>query len=144
MRRVLDAGRVAGSSRNSQPWRFVVAGPETVAALAPTVWEPGNLEGAALVVAVVVTGRGAATFDAGRAAQNMMLVAWDQGVGSCPNGVRDSDRGRAVLGLGTDQDVATILSFGYPAGRARPGDHSAEEWAGRADRKPREAVVEHR
>jgi hypothetical protein len=44
---------------------------------------PGNARGAALVVAIVASGRGPTAFDVGRAAQNMMLAAWEEGVGSC-------------------------------------------------------------
>src|SRR5689334_24305524 len=73
VRRVLEAGRVAGSSRNRQARRFVVV--RDAAQVAPTVHVPDNVLGAALVVAIVVGGKGPLAFDAGRAAQNMMLAA---------------------------------------------------------------------
>ena len=56
--RILDAGRLAGSSKNSQPWTLVV--PETrqrVERLAGSVFVPANVLDAALVVAVVVRHR---------------------------------------------------------------------------------------
>jgi nitroreductase len=77
VRRILEAGRVAGSSRNRQARRFIaVTDRALIERLAGTVYNPGNLLGAALVVAVVTRGKGPSGFDAGRAAQNMMLVAW--------------------------------------------------------------------
>jgi nitroreductase len=101
VRRVLEAGRLAGSSRNRQPWRFViVADPALCVRLAGLVHKPGNVRGAALVIALVVSGRGPLDFDAGRAAQNMMLAAWNDGVAPCPNGLPDPASVGERLGLG--------------------------------------------
>src|SRR3954463_2386093 len=77
-RRILEAGRVAGSAANRQHRRFVVLGDRDAAAEA--VYAPDNLRGATLVVAIVVAGKGPLAFDAGRAAQNMMLAAWSEGI----------------------------------------------------------------
>ncbi len=52
--RILDAGRLSGSSRNTQKWQFVVVSDQ--AALAETVYAPENVQTAGLVVAIV--GRG--------------------------------------------------------------------------------------
>ena len=143
-RRILEAGRVAGSSKNRQARRFVVvrdgAAREEVAA---SVYAGDNVRGAALVVAVVVGGKGPTSFDAGRAAQNMMLAASNDGVGSCPNGIADAERLRAALGHGEDESVATVLTFGYPAKPRRdPESLSASEWIERADRRPWEEIVQ--
>jgi nitroreductase len=59
VRRILEAGRIAGSSRNRQPWRFLVVGdPGVRERVADAVFAPGNVRGAALVVAVAVRGGG--------------------------------------------------------------------------------------
>jgi nitroreductase len=139
VRTILDAGRLAGSSQNRQPWRFLVV--EEAAArerLAEAVYAPGNVRGAKLVVAIA----GKAGFDTGRAAQNMMLVAWNEGVGSCPNGIRDPEAARAALGLGADDALATVLTFGYPARDRDPLHRTAEEWSARADRKPLDELTQ--
>jgi hypothetical protein len=47
-----------------------------------------------------------------------------------------------VLGLGEDETVVNILSFGYPAKPRDPQSRPAEEWIRRAKRKPREEVVQ--
>jgi nitroreductase len=144
-RRILEAGRVAGNSRNRQARRFVVLRDRSVVERAAEgVFNPENLVGAALVVAVVVSGKGPLAFDAGRAAQNMMLAAWNEGIGSTPNGIADAERLRAALGLGADAQVAIVLSFGYPARRVDPERRSAGDWIDRADRLPFEDVVEER
>jgi nitroreductase len=144
-RRILEAGRVAGNSRNRQARRFVVLRDRSVVERAAEgVFNPENLLGAALVVAVVIRGKGPLAFDAGRAAQNMMLAAWNEGIGSTPNGIADADVLRAALGLGPDEQVAIVLSFGYPTRRVDPEHRSAGAWIERADRLPFDDVVEER
>ena len=140
VRRILDAGRVAGSSQNRQGRRFVVL--ERVREdAAKCVFVPANVTTSALAVAIVIGERGPAGFDAGRAAQNMMLAAWNDGVGSCPNGIADADELSRLLGLEGSERVANILSFGYPAREVDPARRSAEEWIAAADRKPFDEVV---
>jgi nitroreductase len=136
--RILDAGRLAGSARNRQPWRFlVVESAEARAALAEAVYAPGNVRGARLIVAIV----GRSGLDTGRCAQNMLLAAWNDGVGSCPNGLRDPERAQAALGL-AGEEIALVLTFGYPARDRDPLRRTAEEWSVRADRKPLDELVE--
>lgn len=142
-RRILEAGRVAGSSKNRQARRFVVVRDQGLREeVASSVYAADNVRGAALVVAVVIAGKGPTAFDAGRAAQNMMLAASNDGVGSCPNGIADTERLRAATGHGTDESVATVLIFGYPAkARRDPESLTADEWVARADRLALEEVV---
>ena len=142
-RRILDAGRIAGSAKNKQPWRFLVLEtPELREQVAETVYTPANLRGSKLAVALVT--QGGATFDAGRAAQNMMLAAWNDGVTSCPNGMPDRDVTGQLLELGEEEQVTTIISFGYPAKPRDPNERAGEEWIARAKRKPFDEVVEER
>jgi nitroreductase len=137
--RILQAGRLAGSARNRQPWRFVVVESEDRRTrLAEAVYAPENVLGAKLVVAIV----GSGGTDSGRCVQNMMLAAWNDGVASCPNGIADADAAARVLDLGADETLTTVLSFGYPAHGRTGESRSAEEWIGRADRKPLDALVE--
>jgi nitroreductase len=140
--RILQAGRVAGNALNRQQWRFVVLESRAaITAAARGVTRPANVEGAALCVAVVLTGPGLTPFDAGRAAQNMMLAAANFGVGSCPNTTKDLELFADLLSLGEEERVVTLLSFGYPA-RARALERrDADAWAERADRKPLNELV---
>ncbi len=131
--RILDAGRLAGSSRNTQLWEFVVV--ETARAeLADAVYRPENVLGGTLVVAIVGEAGG---MDVGRCAQNMMLAAWNDGVASCPNGIKDPEAAAHVCG----GPVKSILSFGYPAKPRDPQSRSADEWSAKANRKSLDELV---
>jgi nitroreductase len=130
--RILDAGRLAGSSRNSQQWEFVVVSDKE--ALSACVYAPGNVAGAALAVAIAGS---AFPFDKARAAQNMMLTAWNDGVGSCPNGISDAEAAERIVG----GPVGIVLTFGYPARPRDPSSRSAEEWSANAKRKRYDEVV---
>jgi nitroreductase len=142
IRRLLEAGRLAGSSRNRQARRFVVLRDQAlIERAARAVYEQDNLLGAQLAVAILVRGKGPTGFDAGRAAQNMMLAAANDGIGSCPNGIADADALAAVLGQADDEQVATVLSFGYPARPVDPASRTPQEWIARADRLPFDEVV---
>lgn len=135
--RILDAGRVTGSASNKQPWRFlIVDDPERRERLAGAVYEPTNLRGAALVIAIA----GARPFDLGRCAQNMMLAAWNDGVASCPNGIADKEAAGEALGL--EEPPINVLSFGYPARQPKAESRAAEEWSARANRRPLAETVE--
>ena len=132
--RILDAGRVSGSSRNTQKWEFVVV-ESARGRLADAVYRPENVSGATLVVAIVGEAGG---FDVGRCAQNMMLAAWNDGVVSCPNGIRDAEAAAEICG----GEVKAVISFGYPASGPRdPERRTAPEWSEHADRKPLDELV---
>jgi len=134
--RILDAGRLAGSGSNRQPWTFVVVeNKEARDRLAGTVYVPSNVLTAALVVAIATPGGGRA-LDVGRALQNMVLVAWNDGVVSCPNGLTDAGRANEALGLGGDEEAVIVLSFGYPKRPQNAEAKNPEEWSREAERKP--------
>lgn len=122
LQRILDAGRHAGSSKNQQRWDFIViedrAQLRALAALGPYA---GHLAGAAAAVALVTPDpRGSAAslsilWDLGAAADNMMLAAWELGIGSCPATVYEPALARELLGYPSDRSCEYLLSFGYPA-----------------------------
>ena len=141
-RRILDAGRLAGSARNRQPCRFVIAEGEAVPAVADAVYRAGNVLDAGLVVAIVVTpGGNLVDFDAGRVAQNMMIAGWAEGIASCPNGIADPERLASTLGIEPPERAVVVLTFGPPARPRDPARRSADRWSARAPRLPLEALV---
>lgn len=134
LERILDAGRHAGSSKNLQRWDFVVVEDrERLRDLAGVGAFAGHLAGAAVAVALVVPDPRTAEaplsvmWDLGLAAENMMLVAWGLGIGSCPATVYDHDLARRLLGYPEDRYCEYILSFGYPG---RPEDLTRPPKAG--------------
>ena len=140
--RILEAGRVSGSSMNKQPWRFIVVADAVIREqLADAVYEPTNVRGAGLIIAVAVRGKGPVSFDAGRATQNMLLAAWSEGIGACPNGMMDSEATGRLLGVGEDERLVIVLTFGYPARPQEPAERSPEEWLDRANRRPLDEIV---
>ena len=139
--RILDAGRLTGSAMNRQPWTFVVVSdPQRKEQLAQTVYAAGNVQSAALAIAIATEG-GGSPLDVGRAMQNMMLVAWNDGVVSCPNGMPDPAAAARVLGLEGDLQPVNVLTFGYPRRELEPESRSAEEWSRDANRRPVSEVV---
>lgn len=143
--KILQAGRAAGSARNTQPWRFVVLKERQHRHdLATALMAPRNLDRCAVAIAVVLLNE-RLRFDAGRVAQNMMVAAWALGVGSCPNSVRpdEHDRMRHDLGIPADAAIATVITLGYPApGQPRPRPKAdPEKILARANRLPLEELV---
>ena len=119
--RILNAGRRAGSSKNKQRWAFIVVRDrEHLRELASVGRYAGHLAGASLAVALVVPEASgprerSIMWDLGRAAQNMVLAAWELGIGSVPATVYDHDLAGRLLGLPADRRCNYLLSFGYPA-----------------------------
>lgn len=124
LNRILEAGRRAPSSQNTQPWDFVVVTePEQLRALA-NVWRgAGHVAGSAATVALVVEERQDARtperirYDLGQTTMAMMITAADLGIGSGHSAVGDQDEARRVLGVPDDRTVAYLIDFGYPADR---------------------------
>jgi nitroreductase len=120
--RILNAGRRAASSKNLQRWDFIVCRDrEHLAQLATLGPFASHLAGAAVAVALVTPNPSAADsplsvmFDLGMAAGNMMLEAWELGIGSVPATVYEQDRARELLGYPDDHHCEYLISFGYPA-----------------------------
>jgi nitroreductase len=120
--RILDAGRHAASSKNQQRWDFVaVEARARLEALSKCGPYAGHVAGAAAAVALLTPdprlpeASTSLMWDLGLAAENMMLAAWELGVGSCPATVYDQSIARDVLGFPDDRFCGYVLSFGYPA-----------------------------
>ena len=111
LRRILQAGRMTGSSKNVEPNRFVVVRDRALLeALAATSSFAHWIARSAVTIVLVQT-RGHA-FDAGRCAQNMMLSAWNDGIGSCPAHLPEAEVAR-LLGIPSDVVVERVIGFGY-------------------------------
>jgi nitroreductase len=143
LERILDAGRHTGSAKNLQRWDFIVIeDPERLRELAAVGPFAGHVAGAAAAVALVTPDPSAPgaplsiVWDLGSAAQDMMLAAWELGIGSCPATVYDHDLARRLLGYPADRDCEYLLSFGYPA---NPDDLSRPPRAG--GRRPLGEIV---
>jgi nitroreductase len=116
--RVVEAARLTASSRNGQPWQFIViqdrAMLKKLGELATT--GPYTAEAAFAVVVAYEKESQFGVSDASLAVHSMMLTAWAEGVGS--NWVGFANRyGETIaplLGLPDAYDILAIVPFGYP------------------------------
>lgn len=120
--RILNAGRRTGSSKNQQQWAFVVVTDrDRLRELGGVGRYAGHLAGATAAIALVTPNPANASvmWDLGRAAQNMILAAWEVGIGSVPATVYEHDLAARLLGLPADRRCDFLLSFGHPADPSR-------------------------
>lgn len=111
----MEAGRLAPSSKNSQPWHFVVIrNKETLGRIASLTPTGDHIGKAPLAIAVLMDGAKLPEVDGARAIQNMVLEAWDLGIGACwitnfyEDGVKD------ILGAPQRMKLVSVIPFGYP------------------------------
>jgi nitroreductase len=116
--RIVEAGRLTASAMNAQPWHFIVVqDPTRIREVASHV-RSGPYVAEAPVAIVVVTDKTAfGLSDGSRAIQDMMLVAWSEGIGSNWTGFAGGalDSLKPVLGVPDNLDIIGVLPFGYPA-----------------------------
>ena len=117
--RVLEAGRMAPSSKNSQPWHFIVVRDRaTLQELSRLTQTGPYLANAPMAIVVAMIGAKFPEADAARAIQNMVLAAWDQGLGSCWVANFDQEATRRLLGLPEGTVVVTAFPLGFPSTEA--------------------------
>jgi nitroreductase len=111
LHRILQAARMTGSSKNAEPNRLIVvrdrARLQTLAGLSPMAKFLGY---AAAVIVIAQTQPH--EFDAGRCAQNMMVAAWNDGIGSCPAHLPEAAVAK-LLGVPAALHVNREIAFGY-------------------------------
>ena len=124
LRRVLEAGRLAPSGSNSQPWRFVVVqDADRRQALCKAAKDQAFVAAAPVVIAVVgmnpekvmsceIPGD---PVNCAIAIDHMTLAAVAEGLGTCWIGAFIQDEARKVLGVPESLRVIELLTLGYPA-----------------------------
>jgi nitroreductase len=116
VRRIVEAGRLTGSSMNGQPWHFIVVeNPNTLRQLGALAQTGPYIAQAPLAIVVAIEKTRFAVSDASRAIQSMILTAWSEGVGSNWVGFLGLTEVKPLLGIPDDLDVLAIVPFGYPA-----------------------------
>jgi nitroreductase len=122
--RVLEAGRRSPSSRNWQPWDFVVVTERGRLVELAKVWQgASHIARSAATVALVARSpqddreREWVQYDLGQATMAMMITAVDLGIGTGHAAVTDQDLARSLLGFPADRFCAYLLAMGYPADR---------------------------
>jgi nitroreductase len=116
VRRIVEAGRLTGSSMNRQPWHFVVvANRDTLRQLGGLAKTGPYIGQAPLAIVVAIEKTIFSVSDASRAIQSMILTAWSEGVGSNWVGFRGLDQVKSLLNISDELEVLAIIPFGYPA-----------------------------
>jgi nitroreductase len=116
--RVVEAARLTASSRNGQPWQFIVvqdrAMLKKLGELATT--GPYTAEAAFAVVVAYEKESQFGVSDASLAIHSMMLTAWAEGVGSNWVGFasRYGETIAPLLDLPDAYDILAIVPSGYP------------------------------
>ena len=117
LNRILRAGRWAPSSSNVQPWHFIVIkDPATIKTMGAIATQGTFLGQAPLAIAIVMENAARPQLDAGRVIQQMELVAWSEGLGTCFVGLRAEEQQVALkelLSIPSEMELITILPFGY-------------------------------
>ena len=123
VKRIVEAGRLTGSSQNGQPWHFIVVQDrEMLVKLAAASPYGRYISQAPLAIAVAI--EKASRFgvsDASRAIQSMMLTAWSEGVGSNWVGFVGMSEAKSLLAVPAEFDLLAIVPFGYPMNPAARG-----------------------
>jgi len=139
LERVLEAGRLAPSACNAQPWKFVVvtdtellkkissAASETVLRMNMFVVQ------APVIIAVVrekpnlssriggkIMKKDYSLIDIGIASENICLQARAEGLGSCMIGWFDEDEVSRILEIPESKRVELLISLGYSTAEKRP------------------------
>jgi nitroreductase len=141
LERILEAGRRAPSSRNWQPWHFVVVTDSAQLNELAKVWQGARhvAQSAATIALVAAEPADAALrdqlqYDLGQATAYIMLRAVDLGVGSGHSAVVDQAQAQRVLEFPDGLFCAYLIALGYPADRPlRP--------ITKPDRRPFDEVV---
>jgi nitroreductase len=124
LRRVLEAGRLSPSAMNKQPWHFVVVqDPNMLRQLGAAAQTGPYVSEAPLAIVVAIQPSRFAIADVGRAIQDMLLTAWDAGVGSNWVG-SGGPAAKELLGIPEELDVVAIVPLGYPADAIAQGQKS--------------------
>ena len=136
--RIVEAGRLAPSACNAQPWKFiVVTDPPLLKEVSKAASEPVlkmNLfvSQAPVIIVVVrekpnfsskiggkIMKKDYSRIDIGIASENICLQARAEGLGSCMIGWFDEDRVRSVLGIPGSKRVELLITIGYPTASQR-------------------------
>ena len=115
--KILEAARLAPSSQNLQPWHFIVIrNRETLQRLGQIASSGGFVSDAPMAIAIAMDNADRPDLDAGRSLQQMELVAWEEGLGTCFVGLRVAEQNQQVkelLGIPDNLVLITLLPFGY-------------------------------
>lgn len=140
---ILEAGRIAPSATNAQPWMFIVVTDEPYHSLMFDVYTKPWFKDAPVYIVLCADHRNSwkrsdkkdhADIDIAIAADHMTLAAAEKKLGTCWICNFDPAKCSEVLNLPAHLEPAVILSLGHPLDEYDPGRHDA-------GRKPMNEIV---
>lgn len=122
--KILEAGRMAPSAGNKQPWHFIVITDDKLKQELSKGLFSRFLKNAPLSIVGCahqdrIAGRWAKISTA-IALQNMVIAAWALGIGSCWIGAFQEDKVKQLLDIPQNWNVVALIPFGYPAKIPKP------------------------
>jgi nitroreductase len=133
LEKCVDAGRLAPSGRNHQVCEYIVVNDTQ---LLPEMFDcvgggvklppekggprPENTPKAYMIILINKSWEGDANrrkitlYDVGMAAENIILVALEEGIGACPVLMFNEDKLKQILDIPDGYDVALVIVMGYP------------------------------
>ena len=131
---VLEAGRVAPSACNFQPWYFVVVKDEDLKKKVADTYGRDWIYKAPVIIAACGDhsqswhrgdGKDHCDIDIAIAVTHMTLAAAEQGLGTCWVCAFDAKKCQEVLGLSENMEVIALIPLGYPEDTVDPDRHAA-------------------
>jgi len=138
LERIIEAGRMAPSACNAQPWKFIVVDDPSIrkkvaeAASAKLIGMNTFVGQAPLLLVIVrekpnmsskiggtIKNKDYSLIDIGIAAENICLQAKAEGIGSCIIGWFDERMLRKILNIPKTKRVELIISLGYSLSEQR-------------------------
>jgi nitroreductase len=136
---ILEAGIWAPSGSNIQPWEFVLVN-DSILIKKIKLLSPGLYGMPKILIILCMNkkrsgragrqGPSLAIMDISMAAQNMMLMAYSLGIGSCPIASFNKSGLKELLDIPEEVDPVLMISLGYPS-----------SWPHPPERRPLEEVV---
>jgi len=127
--KILEAGIWAPSGGNIQPWEFIlITNKETIEKI--KLISPGLFGNPVALIIVCINkersrkggrlGENIALMDVSMAAQNMMLMAYSLGIGSCPVASFNKTALKELLNTPEEVEPVLLISLGYPESWPKP------------------------
>ena len=115
IQRVIEAGRLAPSAHNDQPWQFIIINErDRLQQMAKYCISGSFISKVSFAVVVLTDPRSKwREIDTTRAVQNMVLTAWSMKLGSCWIGRLNEEEIKKYLNIPAKWDILTVLPFGY-------------------------------
>ena len=141
---LLQVARWTGSSRNTQPWHFIVVDDPSLLSQISQIRTPINwVEEAPLAIAIVLNGGSEASEAAeqGRETERLLIAAHVLGLGGGTAWFGDADQqaeAKRILGIPADRTARSVVVLGYPRSVKDPRPNPAQ-----AGRHPIEQITSH-